>query len=72
MEQLYQDPKRASFQMQSYIQLTRLQILKTKMDEGKTVRLIERSVQNNRFCFLELAFNAGSLSVQEFEVLKSW
>ena len=33
---------------------------------------MERSIQNNRYCFLELAKKNGSLSEQELEVLNAW
>lgn len=70
LEKLYSDPKRWSFQFQSYIQLTRLEILKTPTD--KTVKIIERSIQNNRYCFLELAKRNESLTKEELAVLHSW
>ena len=63
---LYEDPKRWSFQFQSYVQLTRLQLLKKQTD--CSVKIIERSIQNNRFCFLENARREGSLSGAELEV----
>ena len=63
---LYEDPKRWSFQFQSYVQLTRLQLLKKQTD--CSVKIIERSIQNNRFCFLENARREGSLSGSELEV----
>ena len=50
---LYENPHRWSFQFQSYIQLTRLKLLKSPSE--KRVKLLERSIQNNRFCFFELA-----------------
>lgn len=43
---LYEDPKRWSFQFQSYVQLTRLQLL--KKPTACSVKIIERSIQNNR------------------------
>jgi len=67
---LYEDPKRWSFQFQSYVQLTRLQLL--KKPTSCSVKIIERSIQNNRFCFLENARKEGSLSGAELEVLVSW
>jgi len=67
---LYEDPKRWSFQFQSYVQLTRLQLLKKPTD--CSVKIIERSIQNNRFCFLENARKEGSLSDSELEVLIQW
>jgi len=67
---LYEDPKRWSFQFQSYVQLTRLQLL--KKPTSCSVKIIERSIQNNRFCFLENAKKEGSLCGAELEVLFSW
>jgi len=67
---LYEDPKRWSFQFQSYVQLTRLQLL--NKPTTCSVKIIERSIQNNRFCFLENARKEGSLCGAELEVLCSW
>ena len=61
---------RWSFQFQRYVQLTRLQLL--KKPTSCSVKIIERSIQNNRFCFLENARKEGSLSGAELEVLVSW
>lgn len=68
---LYENPSRWSFQFQSYIQLTRLRCLRSEF-QGKNVKLLERSIQNNRFCFLELAKREGSLTGPELSVLYSW
>ena len=72
LEKLYTDPQRWSFQFQSYIQLTRLQELKAPMKEGKTVRLLERSIQSNKYCFLELAKDNKDLCNEESTVLEQW
>ena len=61
---------RWSFQFQSYVQLTRLDLLKKPTD--CSVKIIERSIQNNRYCFLENARKEGSLCGAELEVLTSW
>ena len=66
---LYENPHRWSFQFQSYIQLTRLKLLKSPSE--KRVKLLERSIQNNRFCFLELAKREKTLNPAELEVLYS-
>jgi len=70
LHKLYEDPNRWSFQFQSYIQLTRLRCLRSPTD--RRVKLLERSIQNNRFCFLELAKREKSLSSPELNVLYSW
>jgi len=72
LAKLYEDPKRWSFQFQSYVQLTRLQIVTKPLGPGKKTKVIERSVQNNRFCFLELNKRKGQLTNPEFSVLDSW
>jgi len=72
LAKLYEDPQRWSFQFQSYVQLTRLQIVTEKMAAGKRTKVLERSVQNNRFCFLELTKKTGNLTEQEFCVLDAW
>ena len=61
---------RWSFQFQSYVQLTRLQLL--NKPTNCSVKIIERSIQNNRYCFLENAKKEGSLCGAELEVLFSW
>ena len=49
-------------QFQSYVQLTRLQIVTKPLAPGKRTKVIERSVQNNRYCFLELTKQEGALT----------
>ena len=70
LAKLYENPNRWSFQFQSYIQLTRLKLLKSPTD--KRVKLLERSIQSNRFCFLELARREKTLIQPELEVLYKW
>jgi len=72
LAKLYEDPKRWTFQFQSYVQLTRLQIVTKPLAPGKRTKVIERSVQNNRYCFLELTKQEGALTDAEFSVLDSW
>lgn len=67
---LYEDPKRWSFQFQSYVQLTRLQLLKKPTD--CSVKIIERSLQNNRYCFLENHRKEETLQPAELSVLYNW
>ncbi|KAK7082682.1 hypothetical protein SK128_008804 [Halocaridina rubra] len=64
---LYEDPERWSFLFQSYVQLTRLGIHLQKTD--CPVKLIERSLQNNRYCFVESALDSGKLKGAEYSVL---
>ncbi len=70
LAKLYENTQRWSFQFQNYIQLSRLQLLQSPSE--KRVKLLERSIQNNRYCFLELAKREGSLSDPELKVLYQW
>ena len=45
-------------------QLTLLQILTQELDPGKFTKVIERSIQSNRFCFIELAKQLGNITEQ--------
>ena len=72
LEKLYTNPQRWSFQFQSYIQLTRLQELKAPLKDGANVRLLERSIQSNKYCFIELAKNNKDLCKEEASVLEKW
>lgn len=67
---LYQDPQKWSFSFQSMVQLTRLQIM-TRPPQGR-VKLIERSLQNNRHCFLDIGREMGALSEPEHAVLTEY
>ncbi|XP_047482640.1 deoxynucleoside kinase-like [Penaeus chinensis] len=64
---LYEDPKRWSFLFQSYVQLTRLNIHLQQCNSP--VKLIERSLQNNRYCFVESGHDSGELHGAEYSVL---
>ena len=48
LTKLYQDPKRWAFQFHSYVMVTGLEILNSKMPKGKNTRVLERSVHSNR------------------------
>ncbi|KAG7161760.1 Thymidine kinase 2-like 1 [Homarus americanus] len=52
---------------QSYVQLTRLNI--HLQQSSSPVKLIERSLQNNRYCFLESGHDCGHLKEPEYSVL---
>ena len=49
LTKLYQDPKRWAFQFHSYVMVTGLEILNSKMPAGKHTRVLERSVHSNRY-----------------------
>uniref|UniRef100_A0A6A7G0G5 Deoxynucleoside kinase-like isoform X1 n=1 Tax=Hirondellea gigas TaxID=1518452 RepID=A0A6A7G0G5_9CRUS len=65
---LYEDPQRWSFLFQSYVQLTRLSI-HLNNEPNKNIKLIERSLHNNRYCFVENGHDSGHLQDSEYDVL---
>ncbi|XP_023711139.1 thymidine kinase 2, mitochondrial isoform X2 [Cryptotermes secundus] len=67
---LYKDLNRYNFMFQNYVQLSRM---KTQMQHSnRQVLMFERSLQNNRFCFVEMAHNSGHLLDAEYVVLCKW
>ncbi|CAH1154663.1 unnamed protein product [Phaedon cochleariae] len=58
---------------QSYVQFTRLAIQTSKPSKSTTtVQMFERSIQNNRFCFMEQAHRSGYLHGADYTVLDHW
>ncbi|KAJ8923106.1 hypothetical protein NQ315_001659 [Exocentrus adspersus] len=58
---------------QSYVQFTRLRVQTSKPKSATTtVQMFERSIQNNRFCFLEQAYRSGYLHGADYAVMDQW
>ncbi|KAK9888150.1 hypothetical protein WA026_000419 [Henosepilachna vigintioctopunctata] len=73
LELLYTDIDKWISVFQSYVQLTRLKVQTSKpQNQNTTVQIFERSIQNNRFCFLEHAYRKGSLNSADYAVLDQW
>ncbi|XP_045476470.1 deoxynucleoside kinase-like isoform X2 [Harmonia axyridis] len=73
LELLYSDINTWISVFQSYVQLSRLKVQTTKPLKPDTiVQIFERSIQNNRFCFLEHAYRKGSLNSADYAVLDQW
>jgi deoxyadenosine/deoxycytidine kinase len=79
LDMFYKDSAKNNFLFQHYVQLTRLMdTVKGSADNepdssSKTkVRVMERSLQNNRYCFLELAKRNERMHPAEFTVLAEW
>ena len=53
LDLLYSDPKRWSFTVQSYIQLTMLEQHMKDIDNKSLVKVLERSIYSSRYCFIE-------------------
>lgn len=72
LELLYDDMKKWNATFQSYVQLTRTNIQTSTPPEGVKIQMFERSVQNNRYCFLENAYHSGFIHPVQFSVLCKW
>lgn len=59
-----------TFQM--YVQLTRLKVQTTTPQSTTTVQMYERSLQNNRYCFVEQAFKSGVLHGADYTIIDEW
>lgn len=58
---------------QNYVQFTRLIIQTSKPTSSSTkVQMFERSIQNNRFCFMEQAYKDGFIKGADYAVLDQW
>ncbi|XP_018572038.1 deoxynucleoside kinase-like isoform X2 [Anoplophora glabripennis] len=73
LELMYSDIHEWLKVFQSYVQFTRLRVQTTKpKSSSTTVQMFERSVQNNRFCFLEQAYQSGYLHGADYAVMDQW
>ncbi|XP_050533310.1 deoxynucleoside kinase-like [Daktulosphaira vitifoliae] len=70
LELTYSEPHRWNFAFQHNLQLSRLKLQSKKTE--KKVQIFERSLQNNRFCFVEMAHDSGILSTPEYNVMCDW
>ncbi|KAI4456553.1 deoxynucleoside kinase [Holotrichia oblita] len=72
LQLLYSDMKQWQNTFQAYVQLSRLKVQTTPPKSKATrVQMFERSIQNNRFCFLEVAHQNGMHNA-EYAVLDKW
>jgi len=75
LQLMFQDPKRwtGAFQMES--SLTRIKdAVKKPVVNGRPalIRIMERSLYSERYCFMEFARRSGMLSEPEFNVMDLW
>jgi len=71
LQLMYKDPQRWAMPFQSYVQLTMLEH-HLQRTEGRTVKLMERSIYSARYCFVENMAQSGIMADSEFEVLDQW
>jgi len=73
LELQYQDPGRWSHLVQSYIQLTMAQNhVQPLTAPGKEIKMLERSIQSSRHCFIQNFHDTGKMSEAGFRVLVEW
>jgi len=70
LQKMYDDPKRWSFELQSYIQLTMAQ--EHMKPCHVPIKMMERSLLSARYCFVENLFNSGNMEESEYLVLSEW
>lgn len=69
---LYTDIDKWYTVFQKYVQLTRLKVQTSPPKDTTTTQIFERSLQNNRFCFVEQAKLSGYLKPADYEVIHQW
>ncbi|XP_014670367.1 PREDICTED: thymidine kinase 2, mitochondrial-like [Priapulus caudatus] len=67
---LYKDPTRWALSLQTYVQLTMLQ-MHTKPHE-RPITIMERSIFSARHCFVENLYHSGKMPTPEYIVLDEW
>ncbi|KAJ8957350.1 hypothetical protein NQ318_004829 [Aromia moschata] len=73
LDLMYSDMNEWLKVFQTHVQFTRLMVQTTKpKNSSTTVQMFERSLQNNRFCFLELAYRSGYLHEADYSVIDQW
>ena len=72
LQLLYTDMSKWAATFQSYVQLTRTQIQTSKPRAETKIQMFERSIQNNRHCFLENAYENGYILPAQYFVLCKW
>jgi len=73
LELQYSDPERWSHLVQSYIQLTMAENHVAPLSgPEKEVKMLERSIQSSRHCFIQNFRDTGKMSEAGFKVLAEW
>ncbi|MBH1989104.1 MAG: deoxynucleoside kinase [Myxococcaceae bacterium] len=73
LEAFYQDTPRWAYTFQSYAFITRILEQNRKATlSNHEAQIIERSVFSDRHCFAQLAFEAGNMSILEWQIYQHW
>ena len=68
----YENPTRWSYLFHSLVQLTMTKNHLLKIPSTKQIKIMERSLFSNRYCFTKLLHDTGKLLDSEFVVLCEW
>ena len=72
LQLMYDDPSRWGFMFHSYVQLSMLQQHTMPYPKNVYLKLIERSIYSDRYCFIENLKHTKKLCEIEYEVLDHW
>lgn len=67
----HRDPQRWFYTFQTMVQLTRLQMYAPSNDQRR-IRVMERSLHSNRYCFLEVGLQSKHLTEAEYALSTEW
>lgn len=74
LDLFYKDTKRWAYTFQSYAFISRIQAIMENLNTPSTryVKILERSVYSDRFCFAKNCFESGLMSSLEWNIYKDW
>lgn len=74
LDLFYRDTKRWAYTFQSYAFISRIQAIFNELDKNttSTIKILERSVYSDRFCFAKNCFEAGLMSSLEWQIYQDW
>jgi deoxyadenosine/deoxycytidine kinase len=70
LERFYADPSRWAYTFQSYVIMTRLRV--QRLYRGHALRIAERSIYSDYYCFARNCYEAGLLSPLEWKIYEDW
>jgi deoxyadenosine/deoxycytidine kinase len=74
LEAFYKDPKRMAYTFQTFVNITRIKAIKEAYNSRKNVDiyLLERSVYTDRYLFVDLLKDNGTMNNMEITLYEEW
>lgn len=74
LDLFYKDTKRWAYTFQSYAFISRIQAILEQLNQNtqSPIKVLERSVYSDRFCFAKNCHEAGVMSSLEWHIYKDW